>query len=217
MKEWSCASCIMWTTMPRNDITLGDVHPSKPRCSFPGYFFRVFQYSCFNLGGKRKQTWRTFPTHSLETPWISLISCEIVASDGDSTFPYSILKMHWRGIFDDGEWMMALNNPKGNEVLKFGLAVGRPMCVLCNAFWVFNHLTFTWLDMTEEVGCGILLAFLREDDGRVSKLQNVRLSVREKNGHAHLANKLILNFPLLLDDYQWFEMFVTIWSPILHL
>lgn len=63
--------------------------------------------------------------------------------------------------------------------------------------------------MAEEVGRGILLAFPREDDGGVSKLQNVRLGVREKNVHSRLANELILNFPLLLDDYRRFEMFVT--------
>jgi len=121
------------------------------------------------------------------------------------------------GIFNDGEWTMALNNPKGNQVSKFGLAVGRPMCILCNTFWVFDHLTFTRLDVAEEVGRGILLAFPREDDGGVSKLQNVRLGVREKNVHSRLANELILNFPLLLDDYRRFEMFVTTWSPILQL
>jgi len=63
--------------------------------------------------------------------------------------------------------------------------------------------------VAEEVGGGILLVFPREDDGGVSRLQNVRLSVREKNVHARLENELILNFPLLLDYYRQFEMFVT--------
>ena len=192
MKDRRSASCVMWTTTPRNDITLGDVHPSKLICILPGYSFRLFQYSCFDL---RTKTYpKNFPHMDLgdgmdfpDIPW----NCR-------PWWCFDLCIQHLENtleglIFNDSEWTMTFNNPKRNQISQFGLAVRGPMCVLCDTFCVFDHLTLAGFDVPEKVGCRVLLAFPREDNRRISVTEHEAQYKGKKSTHARQLNWYLIS------------------------
>ena len=71
-------------------------------------------------------------------------------------------------VSNDWKWLMALEHPKWDKVSQYSLAVWGHMCIMGNTLWFIDDLTLARFDMTEKIGCGILLMFLGENNRRIS-------------------------------------------------
>ena len=87
---------------------------------------------------------------------------------------------------DDSEWLMALEDPMWDEILKFGLIVCGSMCIAGNALGWIDDLALAHLDVANKVCRRIFLVFTSQNDWGVSIASWDRMSRKKRNAETYV-------------------------------
>ena len=171
IKDRSLPWGAIWASTPRNENTLGEVHPSKLMWIRPGYSCNLKNY----VDNERKW-YETRETNLKKFSYMDFRNAmNLLYVPRNCCFwgGFYLCIQHFEDalewwIFNDGEWSMALKDPTWDEVSKFGFIVCGSVCVDSNALGWIDNLALARLDVANKIGRGIFLASASQNDWGVS-------------------------------------------------